>query len=184
VTDVLDECFAQFIDSAGRLETLKSYSVPGEAERIAAWRARKPRPERSVRTNGYLREVAEHALAGRQRIRIRVVDAPASEYVRYQLTGYVESQAAGEEIWIAVRNGRAKRDLSTLPAGDFWVFDLNHLGAHAVLMDYDEGGRFTGSRFATPDEFEACAAAWVTASGHAVPLNEYLAKHHASSAVA
>lgn len=186
MTDALDECFAQFTHSAVRLETLQTYSVPGEAERIAAWKAGRPRPERSVRTNGYLREVAEHVIAGRQRARIRIVDEPLSEYVRYQITGYLESQAAGEEIEIAVRQGantRAMIDLGAL-TDDFWLFDQNYSTARAILMRYDGNGQLTGMQAATYTEVNACRQAWGYASRHTVSLNEYLAAGHATTAVA
>src|SRR5215472_1528382 len=66
---ILGNCFSEFRFSARRLETLPAYLVPEEAESLAAFRARRPVPERSLRTNDYLREVAEDVLAGRERLR-------------------------------------------------------------------------------------------------------------------
>jgi hypothetical protein len=172
--EILEECFSEFRYSAVRLETLPAYSVPGELERIAAWRAGRPRPERSVRTSDYLREVAQNVLGGKQRTRIRVLDLPMSGYALYQMTGYVESAAAGEEIRVAVRRGGTQEAQSDMAAvADFWLFDRGAGFGRAVLMDYDEDGRFTGSR---PAELDACEAMWDAAARHAVPLNEFLAR--------
>jgi hypothetical protein len=184
--DLLGDAFRDFQVSAQRLETLPAYSVSGEAERIAAWREGRPRPERSVRTNDYLREVAENVLAGKQRRRIRIVDHPLSEYIRYQLTGYVESAAAGEEILVAVRRGgqrAAERDLSGMDQ-DFWLFDAGTLEQRAILLDYDEAGRFAGTREASPGAVAECLR-WVDlAADYTVPLNAYLAAERKATAAA
>lgn len=175
--EALEECFSDFRFSAARLETLPAYAVGDEAERIAAWREGRPRPERSVRTSTYLREVAQDVLWGKERRRIRVIDLPMSDYSRYQVTGYVESAAAGEEILVAIRRGgpqEAQADLDGM--ADFWLFDGGTDRPRAVLMDYDEAGRFTGSREAGPVELEACEAMWDVAARHAASLNEFLAR--------
>jgi hypothetical protein len=169
----LEQCFREFRWSAARLETLPSYSVLAEAERIAAWRKGHPRPERSVRTSEYLRDVAANVLSGRERARVRVVNHPLTEYARYQLAGYIESAAAGEEIRIAVR-ADAPDALSSL-GPDFWLFDRATPHARAVIMQYDGDGRFTGSVAATDAQVSACTAAWGVSREHSVSLNEYLA---------
>lgn len=175
--EILEECFSAFRFSAVRLETLPAYAVADEAARIAAWREGRPRPERSVRTSDYLREVAQDVIWGKERRRIRVIDLPMSEYARYQMTGYMESAAAGEEIRVAVRHGGSRAAQSDLDGmADFWLFDSGTEHARGVLMDYDEAARFTGSRAAGPVELEACEAMWDVAARHAVALNEFLAE--------
>src|SRR5215469_8721254 len=77
--DILDECFDSFRHSAFHLETLPTYAVSGEAERIQAWREGRARPERSVRTSKYLQDVARNVLDGLERMRVRIVDHPLSE---------------------------------------------------------------------------------------------------------
>jgi hypothetical protein len=183
---LLGDAFRDFQVSAQRLETLPAYSVSGEAERIAAWRQGLPRPERSVRTSDYLREVAENVIAGKQRQRIRIVDHPLSEYIRYEFTGYTESAAAGEEILVAVRLGgtrAAERDLGSL-AQDFWLFDAGTLEQRAILLDYDEAGRFAGVREADPVQIAHCLTWWDLAAIHAVPLNTYVAAERKATAAA
>jgi hypothetical protein len=174
--DILDECFRSFRHSALRLETLPAYSVSGEAERIEAWREGRARPERSVRTSEYLREVAANVLAGRERTRVRVVDHPLSEYCRYQMAAYIESAAAGEQIRIVVRGGgseQARQDLEIVR--DFWFFDHGTEHERAVLLHYDAKGAPTGAHLATEPDLASCRKLWATAYKHSVHINEYLA---------
>jgi hypothetical protein len=183
--DPLEDCFASFRFSAYRLETLPVYSVPEEAGRIQAWREGRPRPERSVRTSGYLREVASHVLAGLDRARIRVVDLPLSEYTRYEMSGYPESLAAGEQVFVAVRQGgdeKAGRDLGA--ASDFWLFDYGHEGEQAVLMYYEQNGSFASAHLATDVDLAWCHRMWGKAARHAVTLNEYLAVNRRATSAA
>jgi hypothetical protein len=175
--DILDDCFATYRILAARLETLPAYTVPGEAEAIAAWKRGAPRPERSLRTDEYLREIAGDVLAGRERMRVRVADHPLSDYIRWELAGYAENAAAGEHTLIAVRRGgtpRAERDLEQV-SRDFWGFDLGTEDERVVLLDYDHDGRFEGAHEATATDAAWCRKMWRAALSHAVPLNEYVA---------
>jgi hypothetical protein len=174
--DILDECFRSFRHSAVRLETLPAYTASSEAERIQAWREGRARPERSVRTSEYLREVAASVLAGRERMRVRIVDHPLSEYCRYQMAGYIETAAAGEQIRIVVRGGgsqRARQDLEIV--SDFWFFDQGTEHECAALLEYDSNGAFTGARLAASPDLALCRRRWATAYKHSVHFNEYLA---------
>ncbi len=112
--------------------------MPGEADRIEAFRRGLPRPERSVRTWPWLARIAVNPAAGKQRV--RVLDEPLTEYQRYQLGGYVESQAVGDEIRVA-RRGAAPH-LAAALATDFWLFD----GTTAVILAYDGEGAFTSAQ--------------------------------------
>jgi hypothetical protein len=174
--EILDECFRQFRSRAFRLETLPAYAVSGEAARIEAWRDGRARPERSVRTSEYLREVAANVLEGRERMRVRIVDHPLSEYCRYQMAGYIESAAAGEQTRIVVRNGGGEQsgpDLDSV-ANDFWLFDMGTEGERAVLLEYDATGAFTGAHLAAERDLALCRRLWAFAYQHSVHLNEYL----------
>lgn len=150
--------------SVVRVETLPTYDVGGdEAESLAAWRAGRPRPERSVRTNRYLQRVAAAVARGVVWERLRVIDSPPSDYQRWELLAYQESQAVGETVMLAER--------IDVPAGvegeDVWIVD-----DHAVALDYDLRGRFLGNH-AIDLEDSLAVAAEVRAA--AVPLNVYLA---------
>lgn len=183
---ILDDCFAAFRHAAYRLETLPAYCDPGEAEAIAAWRAGQPRPERSLRNDEWLREVAANVLAGREIRRIRVADHPLSEYLRWELAGLAENAVAGEQVLVAVRRGgtpQAGKDLAGM-ARDFWAFDLGEEDGRAVLLDYDADGRFDGAHLATAPDAAWCRSLWNLALRHAIPLSAYLAARRRGSAAA
>ena len=148
--DPLEDCFASFRFSAYRLETLPAYSVPDEAERIQAWREGLPRPERSVRTSGYLREVASHVIAGLDRARIRIVDLPLSEYTRYEMSGTRRhSRRGSRSSWPSARAATRRRCGDLSGASDLWLFDYGQEGEQAVLMYYEEDGSFASAHLAT-----------------------------------
>jgi hypothetical protein len=168
-------CFDRFKESAFRLETLQRYTVPDEAERIRMFREGRPRPERSVRTSPWLRRVAVTTAAGKHWQRVHVVDHPLSEYLRYELVGYVESAAAGEEVGIADR--ATHPDLARLTT-DFWLFDADSGNAFAVPMNYDDEGHLLGYELAeSPEELARRRSERDLALAHSVSLNEYLAMH-------
>ena len=168
-------CFDRFKESAFRLETLQRYTVPEEAERIRLFREGRPRPERSVRTSPWLRRVAVTTAAGKRWQRVHVVDHPLSEYLRYELVGYVESAAAGEEIRIADR--ATHPDLAKLTT-DFWLFDADGENPFGILMNYDDDGQLLGYELAqSPEELDWRRSERDVALAHSVSLNEYLAMH-------
>jgi hypothetical protein len=183
--NVLDHCFREFRLSALRLEALPAYSVREEGESIAAWRARRPAPERSVRNDQYLREVAEDVLAGRQRQRVRIVDEPLSAYARWELERYAENQAAGEEIRVAVRLGGSRAAADDLAgAVDGWGFDLGEEDEQVVLMYYEPGGSFGSAHLATVVDLRAWRRTLEKAWRRSVPLNEYVVTRRRRVAVA
>jgi hypothetical protein len=185
---ILDECFRWYHTSAIRLETLQAYQAgEAEAERLAAWKRGYPIPERSVRTNEYLREVAAGVLAGRERQRFRIVDHPATDYTRYEtLAAYPESAAAGEEIRIAVREGgtpEAQKALAGI-ASDAWFFDAGTEDERCVLMEYEADGTYVAAHLATEVDHRHLRKLLVKTAEHSVPLAEYLAQARRRTAAA
>ena len=168
-----DAAFDSFTTSVWRLEALQRYTVEEEQERIRAWREGLPRPERSVRTSSWLRRIAVSTVAGKRWGRVHVVTHPLSEYVRYELGGYVESAATGEEIRIADQDAHP-RFANVGP--DFWLFDDETPSEFAIMMSYDEDGHWLGAeRTSDPDTLMQCKQIKALALDHAVPLNAYLA---------
>lgn len=170
-----DRCFDAFKRSAFRLETLQRYTVTGETERVQAFLRGEPRPDRSVRTSPWLRRVAVTTAAGKHWSRVHVLDLPLSDYLRYQLVGYVESAAAGEEIRIAIRNDRS--DLDALRE-DFWLFDDGASESFAIAMRFDPSGRpLDHERVTDPSRLKAYQEAKIKVWEASIPLNEFLAAH-------
>ncbi len=175
--DEFDSYFDRFTQDVFRLENLQHYAISAEDERVRAFREGTARPERSVRTEPWLARIAATTVAGKSWTRVHVVDHPLSEYLRYELVGYVESQAAGEQIGIADR--AADASLSTL-GEDFWLFDGESPEAYAVLMHYDEAGHFVGfDHTADPGVLDRCRLERDIAMRHSVGLNTYLAERKA-----
>lgn len=162
--------FDTFERTAFRLECLQTYDVSQEIEAVRAFREGRPRPERSVRTSPWLQRVAVSSAQGKQWSRVRVVDYPLTEYTRYELVGYVESQAAGEHIQLVDYDQVG--DLGP----DFWLFDASTPSACAVLMRYTVDGKIEGFDLVTDTaHLERLQAIQHAAEAHAVPLNEFLA---------
>lgn len=139
MTAGFDALFDTFTHSAHRLETLPAYAIPDEDPSYLAFRDGLPRPERSVRTSQWMRRIALTTAAGKTWSRTRVIDTPLTEYQRWQIPAYLESQTVGEQIRVV------RREEVVLGEGpDFWLFDDDTDVPWAVLMEYGPGGEFTG----------------------------------------
>lgn len=177
MTGDFDALFDSFRDTVFRMETLPAYHVGGaEADRIAAFQQGRPRPERSVRTSAWLARIAVTTVQASKRwSRVRVVDEPLTEYQRYQLESYRESQAAGEQVSL-VHRARIKDTIRDL-GPDFWLFDGDSSDARAAVMRYTDDGQFVGFDL-TDDAQTIMGLSFLqrTVQRMAVPLNTFLAE--------
>jgi uncharacterized protein DUF6879 len=149
-----------------RLETLPQYLVPQEEERFSSWK-RGERRRRTVEANGWLRDLRGRTMAGQRWWRVRILDYPLVEYSKYELFGYQDSAAAGQETFVANRAWHA--DLEELRE-DFWIYD-----SAVVAMIYDEEGRFI--RPEPRDDLRRYQGVRDQALSHAVPVADYLRKY-------
>jgi hypothetical protein len=166
--------YDRFTTSAFRLESLPQYKVESETASIEAFLRGEPRPERSVRTQAWLARIAKTTVVdGKCWSRVHIIDFPLSDYVRYELEGYVESQAAGERIGII---DRARNPEFSELREDFWLFDAetDQPFAHAQL--YTPDGAYKGAR---PVTDHAELARYIDIKNRteaaAEPLNVFLA---------
>lgn len=167
-----DALFDSFTHATFRLESLQTYAVSAEDESLRSFREGTPRPERSVRTSGWLRRIALTTATGKSWSRIHLVRHPLTEYLRYELVAYVESQAVGEQIGLV--------DLDEYPelaasGPDFWLFDWSGDAPFAVIMHYTEDGQVLRREHVTDparvvelDRTRRCV------TEVAIPLNAYL----------
>lgn len=155
-----------------RLEGLQTYAVAADDEELAAFRTGAPRPERSVRTSPWLARIAVSTVTGGVSwSRVRVIEYPLTEYTRYELVTYVESQAAGEQILLTE---------SPAPVDDFWLIDGGTEYAVGVWMRYDPDGVQLGRELVDdPDVLAEMAAIATEMTRTAEPLNVWLARSHA-----
>jgi hypothetical protein len=172
VSDDFDALFDAFTHSAYRLEALPSYAVSFEDTSMRAFLEGTARPERSVRTSSWMRRIAVTTAAGRVWTRTRVHDTPLTDYQRFELTAYIESQAVGD------RTSLVGRTLVGDLGPDFWLFDADTDHPHAAVMRYTEDGQFEGFDLITdPDRLAELDTIRRTAEAHAVPLPQFLAAH-------
>lgn len=177
----LDQLFDSFTQTAFRYESLPAYDVGGEeADRLRAWRLAEPRPERSVRTSAWLARIASTTVAGKSWTRVSVLDDPLTDYQRFSLLAYVESQAAGDQMLVIQRRDVPPR-ARDLP--DFWLFDHDTPAAQGALMSYTANGSFTGIELVSDDaRVNRLTAARAELIERARPLNVFLATRNRARA--
>ena len=108
---------------------------------------------------------------GKRWARTRVLDTPLTEYQRYQLTSYGESQAVGDEVRVACRG-----DVGDV-GEDFWLFDADTGNEHAALMHYDDQGHWLGADLVDdPVVLATLKATRTRVDMRSVPFNEFVAK--------
>ena len=126
-----------------------------------------------VRCQHSLARLATHEVPIAAPSRVRVVDWPLTEYTRWELLAYVESQAAGEQISLV--------DLEIVGGSldlrqDFWLFDGDTPHPQAVILHYTPDGQVEQREFITDLTVVAELVRRRDAARlHAVPLNEFLA---------
>lgn len=169
-----DALFDTFHSTVARLETLPAYAVADyEGERLAAFLAGRPLPLRSITTDPWLARIARTTMDGKKWSRVRVVDEPPTDYQRFELAVYPETQAVGETIHVLPRYAYR------MDGPDFWLFDGDTSAARAVLMDYSPDGTWLGAQLVDdPTVVAVCKARLADALAVAEPLNAYEAIAH------
>jgi hypothetical protein len=152
--------------SVFRLETLSSYTAPGEADLLRDFYAGRPLPPRGPETDPWLRMVADSVQAGRRWSRVHVLDRPLSDYLHFELLGYQGNVAAGEDVRIADR-ATVPEALSALTQ-DFWLLD----DVLAVIIEYDGEGRRVAME--PTSDVRSLIGQRDTAMKYSVPLLDYL----------
>jgi len=163
----LSSWLSTFRQRAFRLETRDHYDVPQEAEWFHAFLRGDGLPDLSPENDSWLKLVSDHCSSGKRMQRVHIVSQPLSDYCRFELAMYASSVAAGEEIRILERDQMPK--LRRMQE-DFWLFD----DAAVVVLDYDENGRFQGTKDAKDlTHYREVASLTLT---HSIHLDEYLAR--------
>ncbi|MGH3720806.1 MAG: DUF6879 family protein [Pseudonocardiaceae bacterium] len=153
--------------SAFRLETLPQYLVPEETADFSAWKAGKPVPPRTPESSELLARIQRDAARGFRRYKVHILDQPLTAYLRFELYLYLDSVAAGSEVYVVDRDDHP--DLADLHE-DFWLFD----DEIAVRMIYDDEGRFLHPELI--DDIEPYRQMRDATLRRAEPLNDYLAR--------
>jgi hypothetical protein len=153
-----------FKESAFRLETLPAYSIPEEADMLAAFR--RGENVQLSEDHPWPPLVRTQCGAGKTMLRVRVVSQPLTVYERFELSLYPHSIAVGEQIHIAQRDVMPGSHVTT----DFWLFDNESV----YLLRYDDNGKFLGVDI----EHDVVAYRRIRdlALENSVPLSEYAAR--------
>ena len=163
---VLDELFRTFAATAWRLEVRASYGLLAEDHTYQEFLAgREPDMGWLEPWLDLMRE--QTMVAGKRVERVRVVDRPPSDYLRWEYHANRWNAEAGEDIRYLPRPAA---DSLHLPAYDFWIFD----GAAVAFMTFAPAGEFTGpvvveDEAVTRQHLAYREAAWQAA----VPYGQY-----------
>lgn len=135
----MNDPFESFKKYAFRLELLQQYLVPEEEKEFEEFK--KTGTCDNSEFEKYWIPVIERAhQRGAQMSRVHIIEAPLSDYLRFEIEGYKISQAAGEKVYFL-----SKKDWETIrnPIDhDFWLFDDELV----LTMNYDHSGKFIGNK--------------------------------------
>lgn len=120
-----------------RVETLDAYDADSDADFVDRYLGGAPKPDPSEKATwlGLIRAAAERGHPWR---RLRLVQRPVSDYVRYACEwGYVDNVAAGEDVRVIDSHWFPTKARGIRRYGDSYVLD-----GRVLRMAYDRDGRF------------------------------------------
>ncbi|PSL08160.1 hypothetical protein CLV30_101127 [Haloactinopolyspora alba] len=133
--DAFTDLFREFAHTAYRLEVRRAYDT--EADDTLPRFLAGEEPDLPW-FQPWLDLMVEQTGQGKRVERVRVVDDPPSDYLRFEMWLNPHNQAAGEDIRYLHRHTAAQLGL---PGYDYWLFDSRIL---AKLEFDDDGDRFLG----------------------------------------
>ena len=156
-----------------RVETLPQYVSASDGSEFDRYLGGEPEPDRAAKA-GWLDRIRADTAAGRTWRRLRLVEPPLTDYVRYSCEwGYTDNSEVGEQVRVL--------DLSHAPVGahvlsdigDFYLLD----DAYVAVMRYDAKGTFIRAELVGEPVTEvyrgAARAGWAVAE----PFGEWWARH-------
>lgn len=167
----LDEFTDEFEHDAFRQETLTAYDVASDGGDFDFWLAGKPGPSPDV-VGPWGNWIGIQCKRGASVRRVRVLHDEPSDYLRFEIDWIYHANAeAGERIKILDLTERPR------PPGfidrEFWMLD----GLRAVLMAYDEHGRFLHGDTVEGEAAEVIRQARDAAWEAAEPLTSWWDRH-------
>jgi hypothetical protein len=114
----VSEHLHRFERSVFRLEALDHYTSDAEDEDMRRWFAGEPVSFAS--DDDYFHQVRNATAAGKTWQRVHAVSGP-TPYVRFEVEGYAENEAAGEDVRI-LQAANLEAIFGEQPP-DFWLFD-------------------------------------------------------------
>jgi hypothetical protein len=132
-----DRLFSAFTHSAYRLEVRRAYGVTDEDLPFQQYLSGEDPGIAWLQP--WLDLMSAQTRSGKSVRRVRVVDDPPSDDLRWEIANTPHNLDAGEDIRYLPRN-RAHQ--LRLPEHDYWIFDDGLL----VLLEFDDRDRFLGYR--------------------------------------
>lgn len=133
--DAFERLFLDFEHAAFKLEVRRSYGPPSESVPLQQFLTGEDPGAEWLRD--WLDLMESQTSLGKRVERVRVVDDPPSDYLRFEIFMTPHNLAAGEDIRYLDR-GRA--DQLHLPNYDFWLFDSRKL----ARLHFDDDDVFLG----------------------------------------
>lgn len=162
--DAFTDLFRRFEHTAFRLETRRAYGVAYEFEPYRLFlEGKDPGIEWLA---DWLELMREQTALGKRVERVRLIDDPPSDYLRFSLHCTPHNLAAGEDIRYLAR---AEAERLDLPEFDYWLFD-----SRLVARFHYDGDRSLGvTLHEDPAAVVVAAAARDAAWHHALTLAQY-----------
>lgn len=160
-----------FRESAFRLEAHQYYESPKERNWLERWKQTGEVPTFTPDNDPWCKFVAEAKAAGKTMQRVRLVEEPLTDYVRFELQCQHHSVEAGEDIRVTVVKPVRDFAVNDDPLSDmfdFWLFDEETV----VELEYDHEGRFVNAYAVTDTELRYRAYRNM-ALRRSIPLKEY-----------
>ncbi|MFJ6199309.1 DUF6879 family protein [Micromonospora sp. NPDC092111] len=133
--------FEDFCHAAFKLEVRRSYGLPSEDESFQTFLAGGDPGIEWLRS--WLDLMQAETSTGKRVERVRVIDEPPSDYLRFEISVTPHNLAVGEDIRYLERERAAEL---TLPQYDFWLFDSQVV----AFLHFTDDDRFMG--FSTTDD--------------------------------
>ncbi|MEU4237292.1 DUF6879 family protein [Actinoplanes sp. NPDC026619] len=167
-TTSFDYLMEHFRIAAFRLEVRKSYGVLSED---AAFQKFLDGGDPGIDwLSDWLDGARKKTSIGKRIERVRIIDEPPSDFLRFELSITPHNLEAGEDIRYLPR--KAARELD-IPSEDFWLFDATTV----LILNFDDNDRFSGIEPVTePVKVAPYVSARDTAWQHAFSFRSYLSK--------
>lgn len=157
--------FTDFEQSAVRLETHQTYTIPSEQENVRRFLAGEPKPE------GHNAEwhdlIRSHRSAGRTMQRLKVVRPPLTDYTRCLFAWAIPGNTAAGEDYRIIRGEDA--DELGIPSQDYWLFDERAV----LLLNFNPDGTLRNRELADVSELGEYIRWRDLALARAVPFDDY-----------
>jgi hypothetical protein len=171
--DDFTDLFRRFEHTAFRLEVRRSYGILDEDEPFQRFLAgEEPGLDWFQPWLTLMRHVTS---AGRRVERVRLIDEPPSDYLRFELWGTPHNLDAGEDIRYLSHEAAASLEL---PRYDYWLFD-NRVVARVEFADDDT---FLGATLSEDPGDAIRHARWRDAAwSRAITFAQYRQEHAATT---